>query len=66
MKKSILRVGIAALLTLNGCLAVGPDYQAPKLPETGIQSTRELYTAGLERWWTTLKDPELTVLAEQP
>ncbi len=66
MKKSILGVGILALLTLSGCLTVvGPDYHAPKLPETGVQSTNELYTAGLECWWTTLKDPELTVMVEE-
>jgi NodT family efflux transporter outer membrane factor (OMF) lipoprotein len=65
MRKCILWVGVLVLLTLNGCLTVGPDYYAPKLPETGVRSTRELYTAGLDRWWTTLKDPELTVLVEE-
>ena len=44
----------------GGCLSVGPDYKKPELPTLGGQAT-EMPAA----WWTTLNDPELTVLVDE-
>ncbi len=59
----------AALLVLAGC-AVGPNYE-PVEAETGdrwhVELTRGLAEgeAGLQTWWVTLDDPELTSLIER-
>ena len=69
---SVLNLG-TVLVMLSGCFTVGPDYQKPDVPVPSEWS-REL-RAGvsasqpdperLERWWNTLKDPDLTDLIER-
>lgn len=71
------RIGIVfsscLVLTLTGCLHVGPKYQAPKVsaPEHfdhlnsknsgSITKESEIYI----QWWKTFNDPELTSLEER-
>jgi NodT family efflux transporter outer membrane factor (OMF) lipoprotein len=57
------------MLTLSGCITVGPDYVSPDI------SAPEEWSAGLtaghddaeplEKWWSTLNDPVLTSLIER-
>ncbi len=44
----------------GGCLSVGPDYKAPKLPQFSGQPS------GLPAdWWVVLNDPDLTALINE-
>jgi NodT family efflux transporter outer membrane factor (OMF) lipoprotein len=45
---------------LGGCMSAGPDYAAPELPAVG-----EGRVETAPDWWTTLNDPELTLLVEE-
>ncbi|MBI4825150.1 MAG: efflux transporter outer membrane subunit [Nitrospirae bacterium] len=54
---------------LSGCVTVGPDYVSPKIsaPDKWNAGTdvRSDDAATLEKWWSTLNDPELTSLIER-
>lgn len=60
---------LAALLALNSCMKLGPDYQRP---DTGIEVPTSYQcgpgeTEGLQfedRWWEVFGDPELNQLVE--
>ncbi|MDO8282132.1 MAG: TolC family protein [Thermodesulfovibrionia bacterium] len=60
--------GLMIMLGLSGCVTVGPDYISPKIsaPEkwdTG-SDIRSSDAETMEKWWSTLNDPELTSLIE--
>lgn len=62
----------AALLFLTGCATVGPDYRPPQTQVSPAWSsslegglTDQADPQKLAAWWTSLNDPELTVLIEQ-
>ena len=70
---SLIAIAAAALLSLIGCAAVGPDYAPPasSAPVVWHTELREGLAAEaldpqlLARWWTTLDDPLLAGLIEQ-
>ena len=72
-KKYLLLTAAAALLSLAGCAAVGPDYAPPadNAPVAWHTELRDGLAAEaldprlLARWWTTLDDPLLAGLIEQ-
>ena len=61
---------IAVMLTISGCMTVGPDYikPIPSMPEywhnltdpAMVQDKISIYS-----WWTVFEDPTLTQLIEQ-
>ncbi len=61
------------MLLLAGCVTVGPDYVPPEVPAPAQWSAelKDGLTPGrmdpqaLASWWTTLKDPVLTILIER-
>lgn len=65
-------LSVLATLTFPGCLAVGPDYVRPAVPEpaawhadlTNGLSAAETDPHSLTSWWTTLDDPVLSGLIE--
>ena len=62
--------GIALMLVLSGCRAVGPDYQAPALAApTGeppqVAAGQVLSSDDVAAWWTVFNDPALTRLIGQ-
>ncbi|MBU0966687.1 MAG: efflux transporter outer membrane subunit [Proteobacteria bacterium] len=69
----LIAIAAAALLSLTGCAAVGPNYKAPEpnAPagwHTELRqglSAEETSPQQLASWWTTLNDPLLTSLIEQ-
>jgi NodT family efflux transporter outer membrane factor (OMF) lipoprotein len=69
----LIAIAAAALLSLAGCAAVGPNYKAsePNAPagwHTELRqglSAEETSPRQLASWWTTLNDPLLTSLIEQ-
>jgi NodT family efflux transporter outer membrane factor (OMF) lipoprotein len=69
----LIAIAAAALFSLAGCAAVGPDYKAPEpnAPagwHTEIRqglSAEAMAPQQLASWWTTLNDPLLTGLIEQ-
>jgi NodT family efflux transporter outer membrane factor (OMF) lipoprotein len=69
----LIAIAAAALLSLAGCAAVGPNYKAsePNAPagwHTELRqglSAEETSPRQLAGWWTTLNDPLLTSLVEQ-
>lgn len=70
MRRIRAGLGLAALLTLSGCLAVGPDYQAPGLTQDHPAFTTRSVAfqtdqAPPEDWWRGLKDPVLDQLVQR-
>lgn len=63
-------IGVAGLLALAGCAAVGPDYKTPKT-ETPAEYRQSLEgglkqgPTDLTRWWTRLNDPTLDSLIQR-
>ena len=64
---------LAIVMTLTGCMTVGPDYQPVELaaPEAwhtelqgGLQAGR-MHPTTLARWWDVLEDPQLSNLEER-
>lgn len=60
-------VGLAALLSLAGCITVGPDYQPPKpeLPQQWRLPSHPAVARGeaqVTNWWQVFDDPILTEL----
>jgi outer membrane protein, multidrug efflux system len=61
------------ILTFTGCATVGPDYIRPEVPvydnwHTPLErprTTEESEPAALARWWTTLRDTELSSLIQR-
>lgn len=60
---------LVIMLTLSGCVTVGPDYSAPDMSapkewvaaqEAGVKDSEPI-----EQWWSTLNDPVLTNLIER-
>jgi multidrug efflux system outer membrane protein len=69
----LLRIALAGLaLLVTGCMTVGPDYVAPKLPvpegfaevPAGTPSTAAAQPVE-DAWWKTLNDPLLETLLKQ-
>ena len=63
-------VPITTALLFSGCVAVGPDYEAPTavVPEEWRESDHTGFDASapaLSEWWTHLDDPMLDTLIEQ-
>lgn len=61
---------VAAILTVAGCMTVGPDYikPTPSMPEYWHHSTDPALVpnkASIYRWWVVFEDPMLTQLIEQ-
>ncbi len=61
---------MAAILTITGCITVGPDYikPTPSMPEYWQSSTDPALVpdkAAIYRWWTVFEDPMLTQLIGQ-
>ncbi len=60
----------AALLWLNGCAMLGPDFETPdaKSPSNWIEEDNELFLKPSEddtlSWWSTFNDPTLDRLIE--
>ncbi len=72
MRKNISPVLLCAtaLLTLAGCRAVGPDYQAPlwtepDVSDLGTHAGETLDLTESLRWWRVFDDPALTNLVER-
>ena len=69
----LIALAAAALLSLSGCAAVGPDYVAPETNAPAAWHTELRQGLSAEAttpqqrasWWTTLNDPVLTNLIEQ-
>lgn len=63
--------GLLALLTLQGCAAVGPNYQKPEVqtPDAWTERVAESVARGpessLQTWWTVFEDPVLDDLIER-
>lgn len=61
-------VTLSAAALITAC-TVGPDYQAPTVPDAGDWSqpadTRSPTDADLAHWWTTLDDPALNALVDK-
>lgn len=61
--------GLILMLALSGCVTVGPDYVSPKIsaPEKWNAGTdiKSADAETMEKWWSTLNDPELTSLIER-
>ncbi|WP_417067140.1 efflux transporter outer membrane subunit [Niveibacterium terrae] len=62
---------LCLFFSLTGCMTVGPDYKAPKLPETDVpaQWTSPADSAGAPadpwpQWWNKLADPILNKLID--
>ncbi|MFI3184603.1 MAG: efflux transporter outer membrane subunit [Methylococcaceae bacterium] len=58
------------MLLLSGCSAVGPDYQAPKIPlplqwSESTADTRSHTEHGNEDWWKSFNDPLLDKLISE-
>ena len=61
---------LAALIILNGCMKMGPDY---KQPDTGIETPESYQNAPFgpvttipeDRWWEVFIDPELNGLVDE-
>lgn len=70
-KERRVRAGLALLVLIAGCKAVGPDYQAPGAPEPAAALPQRdgpgtaLSAEEAASWWTVLSDPALTRLIEQ-
>jgi NodT family efflux transporter outer membrane factor (OMF) lipoprotein len=64
-----LAILVTAMLWLNGCMMVGPNYVRPPAPtadqwiETGDQSVRR-EAAEVSAWWNVFNDPVLNTLVE--
>ncbi len=61
---------LAAVLTVAGCMTVGPEYikPTPSMPEYWLQSIDPALVpdkTSIYRWWTVFEDPMLTQLIEQ-
>ncbi|MEW6230470.1 MAG: TolC family protein, partial [Bacillota bacterium] len=64
---------VLAVLILNRCATVGPDYVPPKKSVSkdwhtqlkGGLTTEEMDPQTLAAWWTTLNDPELSSLIDR-
>jgi NodT family efflux transporter outer membrane factor (OMF) lipoprotein len=62
---------MAALLTIQGCAAVGPNYQQPVIqtPDTWTEKVAQQVAQGpqasLQTWWTVFGDPVLDDLIER-
>lgn len=61
---SVSALLIGALL-LNGCVKVGPNYQMPDWPETGLSENDVPADPDAAPWWTILEDDELSDLVSQ-
>ena len=67
----LVTAGILLLLSLQGCIAVGPDYDAPaiKTPDTwGLKINQQISKeseAPLQTWWSIFDDPVLDELIER-
>jgi len=59
-------IGLSVALTLNGCMMVGPDYQAPEAPLAdkwlGWSEKPGKDTPDLRDWWRVFHDPVLNKL----
>ena len=61
---------LAAILTLAGCAAVGPDYVRPRteMPSTWHAAPDPAVVPGkamVRRWWTVFEDPMLIQLIQK-
>jgi multidrug efflux system outer membrane protein len=64
---------VFAILVLAGCATVGPDYVPPETPVSPTWHTQlkgglmaeDMDPKTLAAWWTTLNDPELSILIDR-
>lgn len=66
--KQTLAIALSIVLTLNGCMMVGPDYQAPEAPVAekwlGWSDKPDKNTPDLRDWWRIFHDPVLNKLID--
>ncbi len=56
-------LALFAILLLSGCFAVGPDYEAPKMPVPHQWAETTAATGSQpDKWWKTFNDPVLDKL----
>jgi NodT family efflux transporter outer membrane factor (OMF) lipoprotein len=72
MKKQVIlfSLAVAGISLLNGCVSVGPDYEAPEVetPDAwheAVMSDFESGQSSLQTWWTVFDDAILNGLIER-
>ena len=66
-----MAAAVVALLTLQGCTTVGPDYKEPviEMPDAWSEKISRQVALGsgasLQNWWTVFGDPQLNELIER-
>jgi len=70
IRSGLLSMGVV-LLVLQGCAAVGPNYQPPEIEtpdawtEKVVEQLAEAPHSALQSWWTVFDDPVLNDLIER-
>jgi multidrug efflux system outer membrane protein len=67
MKLNLVAPFLAGVLVLNGCVSVGPDYEAPDsaIPDAWHSAVEDEFKSGapgLQSWWTVFGDDTLNGL----
>ena len=70
MQITLIFFAVGGAVLLNGCMSVGPDYEAPAVetPDAWHESVMSDFESGqpnLQTWWTVFNDADLNGLIER-